>query len=338
MPDNSANFSYDGTNGPIGTTTVTRAELITALEQLNYAEGYNIRAIDELSGTGLVSVDSLGTAAVRSIAGSDGLTVSNATGISGNPTISVGTPLTLRQAIDDTESNAVTATKLVSVLSTGTSYAVPAPTPSVITRKHIINTTSSMITLTGAVWFNPGITTVRIEPYGSVDLVSGLGGFWNVIHPNPAESYGDIYLSSSAATTVSVQSTWYPDASTYTVGTHLKNFTIQGTNALKYTGKVPGVATITATASIATGTANKSVGFCVSHYDASAVTTTNEEEYKIIAFLDVTADVASLAVTGVVVMEEGDYIFSSFENTTNTDNITSSSGSIVATLLPILTT
>jgi len=178
MPDNSANFTYDGTNGPIGTTTVTRAELITALEQLNYAEGYNIRAIDELGGTGLVSVDSLGSAAARSIAASDGLQVTNATGVSGNPTISVGTPSTFRQAIDDTEANTVTNSVAVSILSTGTSYSVPAPSSGSISRKEIINGTASLITLTGAVWEDPGITAVRIPPRSSVTLISGVGGFW----------------------------------------------------------------------------------------------------------------------------------------------------------------
>src|SRR6056300_1440297 len=213
MPDNSANFTYDGTNGPIGTTTVTRAELITALEQLNYAEGYNIRAIDELGGTGLVSVDSLGSAAARSIAASDGLQVTNATGVSGNPTISVGTPSTFRQAIDDTESNTITNTARVSILSTGTSYAVPAPSSGVISQKTIINNTAALITLTGAVWEDPGITTVRIPPRLSVKLISGVGGFWHVIHPYARKPKGGIFVSTAQATTITTGGNFYEDNS-----------------------------------------------------------------------------------------------------------------------------
>ena len=338
MPDNTANFTYDATNGPIGGSTVTRAELITAMEQMNYASGYNIKAIDDLSSTGIVSIDGLGSAASRSIAGADGLTVSNATGISGDPTISVGTPVDLRKAIHDTESNAITVGKEISFLSTGTSYAVPAPVVGYIQHKKIFNTTAAMITLTGAVWADPAITTVRIEEENSVDLWSDLAGKWRVAHPASHEHYGDIYLSSSAATTISGTSTWYGDGSSYTLGAHIDGFALEGTNKLKYTGKTPGIASITATASLTTGTANKSIGFTINHYKAATTTTHTETDYQLIAFLDATADVASLTVTGVVEMAEGDYVYSVFENVTNTDNITNSSGSIVATLIPTMTT
>lgn len=164
MPDSAKNFSYDGTNGPISTTTVTRAELITAMEHLNYAEGYNIRAIDELAGSGLVSVDSLGNAYARSISGDNGLSVSNATGISGNPTVGIGTPSAVRQTINDTEANTLTADVAVSVISVSDSYALPEPTVNVISSKVVINNSSGNATITSSFWGDTSISTSVVIP------------------------------------------------------------------------------------------------------------------------------------------------------------------------------
>lgn len=313
MPDNSANFTYDGTNGPIGTTTVTRAELITALEHLNYASGYNIRAIDELGGSGLVSVDSLGAAAARSIAASDGLQVTDATGVSGNPTISVGTPSTFRQAIDDTESNTVTNSVAVSILSSGTSYAVPAPSSGAISRKTIINNTASMITLTGTVWEDPGITTVRIYPRGSVTLVSGIGGFWHVIHPYGRKPKGGIFVTTPQATTITTGGSFYEDNSVYELNDDEStplDFSLGEDSRLVYTGKVPIHAHLVASVSMTTNTTPALVGFQLAHYDDSAATTIPLTHSLIERKVSSGGggDQGAVALHGDCLMEENDYL------------------------------
>lgn len=339
MPDNTKNFTYDGTNGPIGATTVTRAELITAMEHMNYAEGYNIRAIDELGGSGLISVDSLGNAYARSIAGSNGLTVSNATGVSGNPTVGIGTPSTVRQAIDDTEANTVTNSVAVSILSSGTSYAVPAPASGVISRKTIINNSASMITLTGAVWENPGITTVRIVPRGSVTLVSGVGGFWHVIHPYVGMPHGGIYVSSSAATTISDTTNYFAAAGTTTAQPDLNQFDMPANGRLRYTGKVPAHAHLVISTSLTSASNSQVVHLRIGYYDDSAATTTYLEHSEIDQKTQATGgDIIAAALHGDLVMEENDYIFCAIRNDTSSTNVTLNFCYIFAMGMPQLTT
>lgn len=163
MPDNTANFSYDGINGPLSTTTVTRAELITAMEQMNYAAG-NIRSIDELSSDGIVSIKSDGTAYSRSIAALSGLSVADPTGVGGNPTISLGTPHTFRKALLNTEANTVTANVAVSIISVAGTYSLPEPTISVISDKVIINNSSGNATITSSYWGDTSISTSVVIP------------------------------------------------------------------------------------------------------------------------------------------------------------------------------
>ena len=327
MPDSAKNFSYDGTNGPISTTTVTRAELITAMEHLNYAEGYNIRAIDELAGSGLVSVDSLGNAYARSIAGSNGLTVSNATGVSGNPTVGIGTPSLVRQSITDTEANTITSSVAVSILSTGTSYAVPAPATGVISQKTVINNTSSMITLTGSVWENPGITTVRIPPRLSVQLISGVGGFWHVIHPHARKPKGGIFVSTAQATTITTGGNFYEDNSVYELNDDEStpvDFSLSSDSRLLYTGKVPIHAHLVCSVSMTTNTTPAVVGFQFNHYDASA--TTNIPMTHSLIERKVSrgggGDQGAVAIHGDCIMEENDYLSLTMTHPTNGATIT----------------
>jgi len=339
MPDSAKNFTYDGTNGPISTTTVTRAELITAMEHLNYAEGYNIRAIDELGGTGLVSVDSLGNAFARSIAGEDGLSVSNATGVSGNPTVGVGTPVTLRQAFSDTEANTITANVAVSILSTGTSYAVPAPTSGKISTKTIVNDTASMITLTGAVWEDPGITTVRIPPRLTVNLVSGVGGFWHVQHPYVNMPHGGLYISTPAATVISDTTNYFPEAGTTTAQPHLTNFDMPADGRLRYTGKVPVHAHLVYSSSITTASNSQVIHLRIGLYDDSAATTTYLAHTEVEQKSQATGgDVLSTAIHGDIIMEENDYVFAGIRNESSATNATATHACLFAMGMPILTT
>jgi len=336
MPDSAKNFSYDGTNGPISTTTVTRAELITAMEHLNYAEGYNIRAIDELAGSGLVSVDSLGNAYARSISGDNGLTVSNATGISGNPTIGIGTPSTVRQAITDTEANTITNSVMVSILSTGTSYAVPAAETGVITQKYIINDTAHMITLTGSVWADASITTVRIPPEGMIFLTSNTTGKWWEFSTFVPDAYGAIYVSSAAATTTGA-GTFVEDASTYSLGSSVANFALGSDSRLVYTGKIPIHAAVNASISATSSASNLVSYYKIMHYDASATTTSGIDSSEQRRKIGTGSDVGNISVHADLVMEENDYVYLGIDAASAT-NITTNFSYIAVDGTPIMTT
>ena len=163
MPDNTKNFAVDETNGPIGATTVDRAEFITALEQLNYAAG-TIRSIDELTSAGLIAIDGSGDANARIMSASNGLTWTNANGEAGNPTVSLGTPSLFRQALNDTEADALTLAKKVSIISTSASYALPTPTSSIVFEKIVINNSAGNATITSTDWADTGITTSVVIP------------------------------------------------------------------------------------------------------------------------------------------------------------------------------
>lgn len=340
MPDSAKNFTLDSTNGPIGTTTVTRDELITALEHLNYAEGYNIRAIDELGATGIVSVDSLGNANACSIAVSDGLSVANATGISGNPTIGIGTPATVRQTITDTEANAITANPAVSILSTGNSYTMPSATSGVITQKHIINDAANMITLIGSVWADAGVSNVRIPPEGAVILTSNLAGKWHVVHPQFRDVNGLIYISTPGTTATAVQNQQYPENSVYTLGSNANQFALDSSRRLKYTGKVPASVDVHVSFScaLAAGT-GETIEITIGHYDDSGASTTYLAASEIDEYLANSTDVSVGSAFASLVMEENDYVFIGLANENVTPNsVAASNGVISARGQYILTT
>lgn len=342
MPDGAKNFTYDGTNGPISTTITTRSDLITAMEHLNYASGYNIRAIDELSGTGILVADGLGTAYQRSIAASSGLTVANANGAGGNPTISLGTPSTFRKALADTESNTVTNNKMVSILSTGTSYAVPAADSGFISHKTIINNTSEMITLTGSVWADTSITTVRIPPESKVDLISDTVGKWYAYHTSVKNPMGAIYITSASATTISDTTNYFAAAGTTSLNTsesvvHL--FDQPSNGQLRYTGKVPIHAHIAVTASVTTASNSQVIHTRISHYDNSAASATDLVHSEVQQKSQATGgDVLSTALHADVVMEENDYLYVSMRNETTASNATLTHCYMFALGVPILTT
>lgn len=164
MPDNVKNFTVDATNAPISESTVTRAELINALEHLNYVAGQYIKAIDELTGPGIVSIGAAGVANARLIGASSGLTVANGDGSSGNPTISLGTPHTFRKGLLNTEADTVTADVAVSIISNAGTYSLPQPTVSVISDKVIINNSSGDATITSSYWGDTSISTSVVIP------------------------------------------------------------------------------------------------------------------------------------------------------------------------------
>lgn len=183
MPDSTTNFSIDTANAPVGSTTVSRTEFINVLEHLNYSNG-NIRSIDNLSGSaGLLQVDGSGGATVKSLAANDGFAWTNADGAGGNPTLSVGDPVEVAQAINATESNTLTASKNVSLISVAGTYDLPEPTSGVVSNKVVVNSSSSSVTVTSSHWANSTITTsVVIAGKSMAIFFSDSDGRWYVQH------------------------------------------------------------------------------------------------------------------------------------------------------------
>lgn len=138
----------------MGNTTVTRTEFIDSLEHLNYASG-NMRSIDELSGTaGFVQLDGNGGATIKRFLSSTGLGWTNFDGEGGNPTIRLSDPVTFLQSLLSVETNTITNDYVVSILNTGSSYALPTPTVGVAGVKIVLNKhdANSHIAITSSDW------------------------------------------------------------------------------------------------------------------------------------------------------------------------------------------
>jgi len=153
MPDSSANFSLDTTNGPLGVTSVTRTEMITALEQLNYAAG-RVRNLDELNTAGLLNITSAGAINPRTLTASDNtVTVANGDGVSGDPSIALGSAPNVRTHVHTSDKESLTAAGaintnvMVSELNFGTGNATLSAPPS-STFKTIVNVNAAATTLT----------------------------------------------------------------------------------------------------------------------------------------------------------------------------------------------
>lgn len=155
MPDSTPNHVLDTTNGPVGVTSMTRAEFITALEQLNYAAG-RVRNLDELTTAGILNIETGGAINPRTLSAADNtVTVSNGDGVSGNPTFSLGTAPNVRaHALTSdketlTSAGAMNSTLMVSELNFGSGTAtLSSPASSLFKTIVNINASASTVTIT----------------------------------------------------------------------------------------------------------------------------------------------------------------------------------------------
>lgn len=308
MPDSTNNFVVDAVNGPIPSDTVTRSEFITALQQLNYAEG-NIRSIDELSGTaGFISLDGSGSASVRTISGTTGLSVSNGDG-SSNPEISLNAPHTFRQTYNDTSSNTVNDTKLYNIISSGNSFTLSTPETGYVTVKNIINATSSFITITSPDWGPAGLGDVRVSEGETLTIVSNTAGKWYPQHvtEHDVNPFGAIYRSSAAATALT---TSY-QALSLTTATHsnMTDFAMPGNGQLQYTGDIPVDAEIHVSLSggIDVNSA-RTIDFVIVKYDASAASSTVITQTEQQFFFSTLVDRKNISLIGHIEMDQNDYV------------------------------
>lgn len=283
MPDSTSNFVVDAVNGPIPSDSVTRAEFITALEQLNYANG-NIRSIDNLSGTaGLVSIDGSGAANVRSITGATGLTVANGDG-SGNPEVSLNAPHTFRQTYNDTSSNTVSDTKLYNVISSasGSPFTLPQPASGFITVKNIVNTTSGIIEIDSSDWGISGLSDVQVPSGETLTVISDTASKW---YPQNALSETNPFGAIRQSTSPALSAAPIPSAGGYvalnapylTTSIHpstLTNFDMPASGRLRYTGEIPIDCAINVSMSGRVSHNAVTVAASIFKHDASAATST----------------------------------------------------------------
>ena len=339
MPDGTVNFSVDTVNAPVDTDATSRDEFINILQHLNYATG-NVRAVDEITDDGMLFLQgSSDAAAVRTFEGTSGLTWTNADGSGGNPSVGIGTPYSTRQTLDDSESDTITANKAISILTTGTSYAVPAPDSGKISRKTIINDTSEMITLTGSVWADSSVTTVRIPPEGIVELVSNLTQKWWASHHGVKNAMGAIYVTTAQATTCTDNGTYYEDNSVYALNnseSRVHQFSLGADSRLTYTGKVPIHAHVACSVSTTSSNSTNDVTMRLARYDSSGTILDSMTHSEVIQNMKTTEE--SAATHGDFVMEENDYIILEINHGTNGATVTTQTGYLFALGIPILTT
>ncbi len=308
MPDSTSNFVVDAVNGPIPSDSVTRAEFITALEQLNYANG-NIRSIDNLSGTaGLVSIDGSGAANVRSITGATGLTVANGDG-SGNPEVSLNAPHTFRQTYNDTSSNTVSDNKLYNIISAGSSFALPTPTAGVITVKNVINATASTITITSPDFGPSGLSSVTLIS-GNTLTLNALGSFsW---YPRTAletaQPFGAIYQTTPAGTTIS--GTYQPLLGITSTHSNMIDSDMPANGRVRYTGDITWEAEVHVSASIAKANNNPAdMLFSLFKYDASAGAASQVPQTEQQLKWSSNSEIYSVSLIGHVELDNNDYMY-----------------------------
>lgn len=154
----------------------------------------------------------------------------------------------------------------------------------------------------------------NISPQDLRDLMESL-------HP----SYGSNYISSSAATSVSVQNDWYKAAGT-TTDVSLHRFSgktlLSVNNRLQYTG-TPSIhthAVVSFSSAIASGN-NKILEYAAYHYDDSAGSG-SIITHSIMRRNHSTSDVGTGAIHFDVTMDTNDYVEFHIRNTTDTTNAT----------------
>jgi hypothetical protein len=320
MPDNTPNFVVDAVNGPVSSTTTTRTEFITALEQLNYAEG-TIRSIDELSGTaGLLSIDGSGNASVRSIVGATGLTVANGDG-SANPEISLNEPHTFRQSFNDTSSNTVSDTKLYNIISSASSpFTLPVPASGYITVKNIINATSSFITIQSSSWGPAGLGDVRVSAGETLTIVSDTAGNWYPQHvtEHDVNPFGAIAASSGSATPVNSGDPYAALLVTTATQSNMTEFDMPSNGQLRYTGDIAIDAEIQVSFSGSTNGSNVSVLASLFKHDSDAGTNSQITATEQIHHHPSNGHNKNISLIGHVELDTNDYVYVAVKQSTLT--------------------
>lgn len=137
-------------------------------------------------------------------------------------------------------------------------------------------------------------------------------------------NYGELYVSSSSATTVSDTSSYFDVAGTWSLG-EARNFDESaGNGQLTYTG-TPDVATVVFGQASVTVAGNNDVVHLRIEKNGSSVAGSNATQK-----LATGADVATMVVFGIVGLSNGDVLTLAVRNETAADDVTASGAHLVA--------
>lgn len=129
-----------------------------------------------------------------------------------------------------------------------------------------------------------------------------------------APPYGAMYISSSAATSLSADNTWTKVSGT-TTSTNLKEFTMPANNRLTYGGVAPVHCHVVASISMTAGANNQVFGFRIVKNGDETLTDSVASELR--RKVGTGTDVGSLAVHYDSAMTTGDYLELWVENETS---------------------
>lgn len=131
---------------------------------------------------------------------------------------------------------------------------------------------------------------------------------------------GSMYVTSSAATTISVATTYYKAAGTTTAIT-TTNFDMPANNRIRYTGASDIQATVTATISMTCASSNQVVGFKLYKYDDSAGSGAVVDSSIVRRKVGTGSDIGALAISGDVSLSTNDYLELHVTNETSTGSV-----------------
>lgn len=140
-----------------------------------------------------------------------------------------------------------------------------------------------------------------------------------------APSYGGIYVSSSAETTIAAQSTYVKAAgTTASLGITPRNVTEATTNRLTFTGASPRIFLVIATVNTLVATATQLNGVKIAK-NGTVIDASEVKDYQAVA-----AEDQALTAMTLVSLSSTDYVEVFLGNHTDTANMTWSTGQLVA--------
>lgn len=138
--------------------------------------------------------------------------------------------------------------------------------------------------------------------------------------------YGELYVSASAATTISVVNTWYAVSGTWTLGNN-QNFSEPSEGRLQFDGDETRVVFLFSGMSV-TGAASNVVSEMAFAKNGSVLTPSIIQRK-----LGTAGDVGAAALVGITTMAPGDYVDVRIRNTTSATNLTITVGNMIALVL-----
>jgi len=123
--------------------------------------------------------------------------------------------------------------------------------------------------------------------------------------------YGNLYISTAAATTLTTVDTYYEAAGTTTLGANVSAFDMPANGRLRYTGAPTRIVLVTATISMTASINSQVLDFRLAKNGTTDVAT--EVQRKI----GTGSDVGAASVSGILSMATNDYVSLFAENTTS---------------------